>query len=316
MTSLRAPSGFSSSRTISLNDAITLFLEHCRITRRLSCHTVRAYQLDLRDFSRYFGVRRIAAAVSQAQIREYARYLVDEKKLKESSTRRRLASLRILYSWLAREKRVSTNPFQGLDLSIKMPRYLPRALDRRSLLSLLTQTRAECRSHDGLLLHLIVAMLIATGLRISELVTARSEDLSLSERSLRVLGKGSRDRIVFLAGDELLTILERFAQLRTRLNPRGSTFLVDSFGNPISTQYVRRRLRRVVRRAGIAVRVTPHILRHTAATQLLEAGVDIRCVQRLLGHSSIATTQLYTEVNDVALKRSIMNADVLGVLQR
>ncbi len=154
--------------------------------------------------------------------------------------------------------------------------------------------------------------MVATGLRVSEVVGARHRDLDLPGRSLRVVGNGSRERQVFLTNEWITELAAAYLTTRSVLKVDHDRLLFNRNGAPLSAAAMRSRLSAAGTSAGTRHRVTPHMLRHTAATQLIEAGVDIRYVQRLLGHASLTTTELYTHVSDHALKRTISGADVLG----
>ncbi|MHB8466237.1 MAG: tyrosine-type recombinase/integrase [Acidimicrobiales bacterium] len=159
---------------------------------------------------------------------------------------------------------------------------------------------------------LAVALMVATGLRVSEVVSVRCADIDLPGRSVRVLGKGLRERQVYLTNDWISSLAGAYQTTRSTLRIGHERLLFNSRGGPLTPPAVRSRLLRAGREAGLVTRVTPHMLRHTAATQLIEAGVDIRYIQRLLGHASLSTTELYTHVSDNALKTVVTTADVLG----
>lgn len=133
---------------------------------------------------------------------------------------------------------------------------------------------------------------------------------------IRILGKGSRERLVFLIDDDLVRLTKRYLRARASRVPRGDAFLVTATGAPASPDYIRRALHKAVAGTEIETRITPHMLRHTAATQLIECGVDIRFVQRLLGNSSIATMEIYTHVSDGALRNAIPGAGVRSIFRR
>jgi len=158
-------------------------------------------------------------------------------------------------------------------------------------------------------------VLFATGIRISELVSIPLQNASVSDASILVRGKGNRERRVYLSSGQAAKVLTDYWERRKSI-PGADWLFVRENGCRITSQYIRSRLRAVATSAGIARRVTPHMLRHSAATQLLEAGVDIRVVQRLLGHSSIATTQIYTQVTDAVLRTKLDDANTLGRLRR
>jgi integrase/recombinase XerD len=162
----------------------------------------------------------------------------------------------------------------------------------------------------------VVVVLFTTGVRIGELLDLRLGDIHVRDGMIHVRGKGSRERRVFLPGREALVLTRRFLAARCQIETTTDRLFVSAEGCPITARRVRTLLSAMSGRAGITRHVTPHMLRHTAATQLLEAGVDIRFVQRLLGHASIATTQIYTLVRDVALRERLSRANTLARLSR
>jgi integrase/recombinase XerD len=161
-----------------------------------------------------------------------------------------------------------------------------------------------------------VSLMLVTGVRVSELVNISCTDIDLDDRAVRILGKGRRERVVYLANERLTAFLGSYLRLRQRLAIGHDVLLFNRRGQPLSAAAMRDRLIKAARAAQIDTRVTPHMLRHTAATQLVEAGVDIRLVQRLLGHASLSTTEIYAHVSDTALKRAVVSADILERTQR
>jgi integrase/recombinase XerD len=154
--------------------------------------------------------------------------------------------------------------------------------------------------------------MLVTGARVSEVVGIRCDDIDLSGRSIRILGKGRRERHVFLSNDWLCRFTDAYLEMRAGLPVEHPHLLFNVNFHPLTPSAVRARLARVAQCAHLETKLTPHTLRHTAATQLIEAGVDIRYIQRLLGHASLTTTEIYTHVSDAALKQVVSNADVLG----
>jgi len=159
---------------------------------------------------------------------------------------------------------------------------------------------------------MIVAVMLNTGIRVSESVGIRCLDLDMEELTLKIRGKGARERIVYVTGDWLSALFPPYLACRTLLNVEHDYLFFSRTGVPMTAAAVRSRIITSGREAGLSRRVTPHMLRHTAATQLIEAAVDIRYVQRLLGHASIATTERYTHVSDLALRQKVADANVLG----
>jgi site-specific recombinase XerD len=154
--------------------------------------------------------------------------------------------------------------------------------------------------------------MVSTGMRIGELCKLRIEDIAPDGSSLRVHGKGSRDRVAYISDVHLRRELVRLVAGRRSQRNHNDALFVNRHGSPMRPQSIRSKFRRYATDIGLLRRITPHMLRHTAATLLIEQGVDIRFVQRLLGHSSIATTEIYTHVSDEALRMTLERADVLG----
>jgi integrase/recombinase XerD len=319
-TSLTPPGKPQARSGPTLASAAVQFVDHCRVAKALSPHTLRAYSSDLADFARFSGAGARVARIDRAAVRTYARSLLDDRDLKETTVRRRIATLKVFFRWLEREEYVPLSVFHRLEFSIRTPRLLPRALERREIRDLLAVAkrcaRADKPTHDSVLIHFALVVLFTTGLRISELVSARLSDLDPNEGLLRVRGKGNRERRVYFSGSDAKSAMNLYLATRDQSSGSDGYLIATENGRPVSTQRLRRRLRALGAKAGIGRRVTPHMLRHTAATQLIDAGVGIRFVQRLLGHSSIVTTQIYAEVHDASLKAVLAKADTLGRLVR
>jgi len=279
----------------------------------LSPHTLRAYSFDLESFSCFVGSERSIETVSRETLRDFARMLFDEADLKETTVKRRMAALKAMFRWLEMDELIDISPFHRLDLTIRLPRRLPRALTVDEIRRLLVSAETEARlgGHSAILLHSAVITLFATGLRVGELVAVRLGDIDSVEGTILVRGKGNRERKVYLPPGHALKTLNSYLRVRKKMQPEHDWLLVKSDGFPETAQGVRRALIALAERASIVRRVTPHMLRHTAATQLIEAGVDIRFVQKLLGHASIATTQIYTQVSDSSLKETLERANTV-----
>jgi site-specific recombinase XerD len=159
-----------------------------------------------------------------------------------------------------------------------------------------------------------VRLMIATGIRVGELCKIQVEDVSPDGTSLRIHGKGARDRIAYISDGDLRSNLGKLVEWHRRNSSVDGNLFLNRRARPMRPQSIRSELRRYSTRTGTGRRITPHMLRHTAATLLIERGVDIRFVQRLLGHSSIATTEIYTHVSDEALRMTLDRANVLGTL--
>lgn len=295
---------------MTLTEARRQFLRHCGSAVSLSHHTLRAYRSDLDDSQQYFGVRRRLESVRKDHLRQYIHDLRVHRQFKETTIKRRLASLKLLFKWATSEEIVASNPFDTLNERIRLPKRLPRALDRgdqtalRRAISLVPKTDDFEEVRDKTTIHL----LLATGIRVGELTAIRLADLSLTDGCLVIHGKGNRQRLVYLLEKPLQRKIVQYLAWRAGIDTNSEKLFISSAGRPMRPPNVRVALKRIARRAGIVRHVTPHMLRHTCATQLLEAGVDIRYVQKLLGHQSISTTEIYTHVSDQGLREALFRA--------
>ncbi|HEY0141039.1 MAG TPA: tyrosine-type recombinase/integrase [Thermoanaerobaculia bacterium] len=288
---------------MTFRDAATAFLRHCQSIRKLSPHTIRAYQLDLDRFSQFLGKRGQLAACDKSVIHNYVRHLFDVRGLREASVKRHLATLRSLFRWLEEEERGIEDPFRGARIRIRTPKRLPRVIARADLRRLLAQDVKHDRPHTfaDLTAYVATELLFATGMRVSELAGLLDAAVDVEDGTITIIGKGNRQRRVFVP-DELKSLLTDYRTARDHAANSADTFLVNSRGAAASPQMIRRLVRIHGERSDVRDRVTPHMFRHSVATYLLEEGVDIRYVQRLLGHRSISTTEIYTHVADAALK--------------
>jgi integrase/recombinase XerD len=286
------------------------YLARLRSSRNLSNHTLRAYHFDLHDFEK-FSAGRGPDAATKRTVLDYAAHLAS-RNAAPRTIRRRIACLRGFFRDLLQQGLLDESPFEGLRLTLPRARLSPRVLSRCDAVRLATVARQKCNDRGDASAHQFAAavlLLLCVGLRVSEVVQLRPADYDPADGSLRVHGKGRRERKVFIVDPDLRAILDEAAGDRSRPCLLGSD-------KPWSTQRFRQHLHHFAKAAGIAHRVTPHVLRHTAATLLLEDGVDLLFLQRLLGHENIATTALYAHVGDASLRRALEKADLLASLSR
>ncbi len=278
-------------------DRIRPFLDHLAIERGLSPRTLDAYGRDLvrlMNFLEGRGVPRPGEATA-ADLREFVYHLKDQG-LQATSIRRNLSAIRTYYAFLIAEGAVVTDPTERLDAPV-IWRRLPDVLSRAEVERLLDAPNLGDRLYwrDRALLEFGYA----SGVRVSELIALRVRDLDLDDGFAIVLGKGSKERLVPVGQSALRALRVYLRELRPSLERgagKGVVFL-NNRGTPLSRMGVWKILRGQVERAGITKRVTPHTLRHTFATHLLEGGADLAAVQEMLGHADISTTQIYTHVD-------------------
>ena len=293
------------------------FIDQYLHVNRLSPHTVRAYEGDLRDFSKFAGFETEVGDCGETHVLDYARNLQEMRHCAPATLRRRLSSLRAFFSWLEDRSFIRESPFRSVRIRVPTPRILPRALprtDAQALLRAVTPDRgrsrpgADSRDLRNSTTRVAIEILLTTGVRVSELAAMSLDDLDLTNGVIVVHGKGERERLVFLPTHRVRNLVRTYQRLRLATAPDNRSLLVNACGQPATPAYLRRLLRTAGNRAGIGRRVTPHVLRHTAATLLLEAGVDLRYLQRLLGHSSVMVTQRYTAVSDQRLREAVSKA--------
>lgn len=299
---------------MTIAEAVTQFLFHCQYEKNLSPKTLKAYSIDLRQFSEHLA-RELEvtdlAGVDKPALRDYIKSLFNH--LAEKSVKRKVATLKAFLHFLEREDAVSVNPFRKMEVRIKETRRLPRTISLADLEKIFRHLyrlkrdwkRKTTPGYRRLVRDIaVIELLFATGARVGEICSVKKEDVDLRQGRVRILGKGGRERILQLCDQEVLGALKEHVTLwEGEDDEEDPPFFRNRGGSRLSEQTVRTALRRYTRDAGVLLHVTPHMLRHSTATLLLEEGVDIRFIQQLLGHRSIATTQIYTEVGAGAQRR-------------
>jgi integrase/recombinase XerD len=282
-------------------DAVLDFLQALQTEGGASRNTVLAYRRDLADFGRFLArPRRDLATLGVRDVSDYLMTL-RRRGLGARSVARRLSALRGLYRFLAREGRVTRDPTEHLE-SPRPPRRLPRTLsieDTTTLVESPDITRAA-----GLRDRALLELLYASGMRASEVLSLRHEDLNLTAGYVTCTGKGSRQRLVPV-GAQALHWVRRYLDARRSLAPKrldSGTIFLNRSGRPLSRQGLWVILKRSARRAGLRASVSPHTLRHSFASHLLERGADLRSVQAMLGHADISTTQIYTHLPSTVVR--------------
>jgi site-specific recombinase XerD len=286
------------------------FLRFCDQEKHLSENTLRAYRQDAAEFGAFLGNTSLIDC-DGSTILNYVAHLGAERALAPATVKRRVAFVRAMFGWLERKGALPGSPFRAIELRMRMPSRLPRSLASGELKALLVEASRAPQA-----IRIAILLLFTTGIRVGELAGLNLASLSLTDGTLRVFGKGARERQVFITNSSVRRELTSYLRTQRRGAVLSSPLLVDGQGVRLSAAVIRGRLRKTAQAAGIERRITPHMLRHTAATALLEAGVDIRFVQRLLGHQSIATTQLYTHVRDEVLRRVVVAADTYASVMR
>lgn len=270
------------------------YIDTCTCEKNLSPNTVRAYQIDLKQFETFATDRLIDLEL----LNQYIKYL--NSRYAPRSVKRKLASVSAFLNELEVNEILQDNPFKKLHIHIHAPKQLPRVIPEHTVKDIL-QSAYDAYIPDRretLRDILVLELLFATGLRVSELCDLTSESFQMGEGSLRLIvdGKGRKERIVEISTDELLSLAKKYCEAYCKEIKMTGKILINRRNRPLTPQSVRRIIDRHAQKTHEDSHITPHMFRHTFATSLLEAGMDIRYIQALLGHSSISTTQIYTHV--------------------
>ena len=277
------------------------YLHYLKVERGLSENTIASYGIDLKLFLEYLRENEIPS-FKQVNKEVIVNYMQAEKNNNKanSSILRSVSSLRKFFQYLAQEKIIEKDPMLLIDTP-KKKQHLPQALTKEEVEKLLHSPNTG--QVLGLRDRAMLELMYATGLRISEIINLKLEDLHLTMGTLQTLGKGHKERIVPV-GDEAIKWINRYLEeARPKLlkQKRSNYLFLNFHGNNLTRQGVWKNLKAEVRKAGIQKNITPHTLRHSFATHILENGADLRIVQELLGHADISTTQIYTHLSNKQL---------------
>ena len=277
------------------------YLEYLEYERHYSSYTVDNYKKDIEEFLEYLERESINyLKLEYSDIRLYLAYLKEEKHEKSTSISRKLSALRSYYKYLCNNNRVNTNLF-NLISSPKKEQKLPRYFEYNELEELFNVP--DLKTTLGQRDRLILELLYATGIRVGELVKIRLKDINKSERTILIHGKGSKERIVNY-GEYASDILNMYLNdSYKKLNKFNSDYLIlNNQGRNITERGIRYILSNLIKKTSLHKNISPHMLRHSFATHLLNEGCDILSVKELLGHESISSTQIYTHITNDRLK--------------
>jgi integrase/recombinase XerD len=283
---------------------VDFLVEYLLVERGLSPHTVEAYARDVAAFARSLAAH--GRTLDRAKGADVIAFIREERErgVAARSSARRISALRTFYRLLVREGRAAENPLERLD-SPKLWRALPRTLTREQAQSLVEVSEPE--SAGGLRDRAILEILYGTGLRVSEVCDLTLDSLDFTVGFIRTMGKGSKERVVPLGNRARQALESYLEQGRTRLvGGRRSDFVfLNRFGGRLSRQSVWKIVKEACRRAGVSPDTSPHTLRHSFASHLLEGGADLRSLQMMLGHADLSTTQIYTHISRSHLRKLV-----------
>lgn len=295
----------------NLQTQISNYLNFCQSQKRLDSKTLKAYRIDLRQFSDQITAD-YAANITPEMLEKFIAAL--HTSYKPKTVKRKIASLKALFHYLEYKDLISVNPFNKVQVKFREPVILPKTIPLHTVETFLatmykqrTIAKTDCQKRNILRDIAVIELLFATGMRISELCSIKASDINLEDRSVLIYGKGSKERRLQIGNDDVVHILKEYRQEYQKEIDLCNYFFINHSGKPLSDQTVRRMINKYTSLAAIDLHITPHMFRHTFATCLLEADVDIRYIQEMLGHSSINITEIYTHVT-LSKQRDILTA--------
>ena len=290
--------------------SIKRYLSFCKLEKRLDLKTLKAYRGDLYQFSSWLSNNN--SLFDSDSLHLYIIFLNSQYAV--SSVKRKFASLKAFANYLE-ENELQDNPFRGFRLNIKDPRILPKTISTEELnktfRALYRNESVDSRTTFGRFQitrdRVVFELLISTGLRVSELCSLNKENVCFSSKTIRVLGKYAKERIIQIENEHTLAALCSYIREASNVwpswaNEKNGSLLLNRLGERLSDQSVRLIINKWAKASEVSQNITPHMFRHTFATLLLENGVDIRYIQRFLGHSSIKTTEIYTYVSSEKMR--------------
>lgn len=294
----------------TLKDYISEYLNYCEYRKQLNFKTIKAYKIDLNQYNSF--CLDISDPFSKKAVDSYITELF--KHYNPKSVKRKIASLKAFFHYLEYTEFLAQNPFDKLDVYFREAKLLPKTISFHSIQKFLSvlyaqkmQTVSAYQFKCCLRDIAVIELLFATGMRISELCSLKPSDIDLENNTVLIYGKGSKERILQFGNCEVISALATYqSTFKADISACGY-FFVNKRKQKLSDQSVRFMINRYAALAGIEQHITPHMFRHSFATLLLEQDVDIRYIQKMLGHSSISTTEIYTHVSNTKQKDILVN---------
>lgn len=281
---------------------IDMYLNYLKIVKKYSDKTILSYSDDLIEYNEFLGNNFINILnIDLNTTKEYLKYLY-ERKINKNSISRKLSSIRSFYNYLLKEQIITNNYFNNIP-NPKKELYLPKYLKDEEL----DKIFSVCNMNNPINERdtLIIELLYATGIRVSELVNIKIKDINRGEKSIKVLGKGDKERIVLYNNHTEKALDTYLNDGYHSFNKQNNGYLIlNKNGGKLSERYVRVIINNLVRKAGLDIKISPHTIRHTFATDMLEEGADLMTVKELLGHESLNTTSIYTHVTNEQIKKT------------
>lgn len=289
---------------MKIEDLVNSFLEYVEKELNYSLVTKKDYERDLKIFTDFLDIKKYNyISLKKEQIMEYLKYL-DGFKYQNRSVSRNLSSIRSFYNYLVEIKVLENNIFKRIKnpkVSRKLPNYLSIVEIENVLESIKDDTKENIRNK------FIFELIYSTGLRVGEVSNIKLSDMDFNEKSIRILGKGSKERIVYY-GELAENYLNDYLKIRDEFLIKGNIeyLLINKIGGKLSTSSIQQIINKIMINSNVNHKISPHTLRHTYATHLLDEGADLKSVQELLGHESLNTTEIYTHVSNERLRKEYL----------
>jgi integrase/recombinase XerD len=289
-----------------MNDLFKSFLDYCQFQKNLSSKTLKAYGIDFKQFLSFISGKNIdiktPECVNKDLIIDFLKHLLEKYKIK--SVKRKIACLKAFFNFLESEDIILVNPFRKVKIHLKEPKVLPKALNLNEIEGIIRNAYkqvppiTDSYTYKSTIRDIaVIELLFATGFRVSELCNIKTNEIDFDNSFVKVNGKGSKERVIFIENKDVIIALKNYATLFQDKIQNSDYFFLNRFNSKLSEQSVRYMIKKHAQAVKIGRNITPHMFRHSFATLLLEEGVDIKYIQHFLGHSSIMTTQIYTQVN-------------------
>lgn len=281
---------------MNYTEQVKKYLEYCEYRKELDWNTLKAYRIDLRQFFEYAQEN----LPRKDKIEDYITEL--HKKYKQKTIKRKIASIKAYYNYLEESELIADNPFRKIKVKFKETKILPRIIPREEIEQLLNymyahEDKRNKRAYKYWLRDTaVIETFFATGARVYEISNIKAECVNLNTGLIKIMGKGGKERYIQIAATDILDVLKKYYSQNSEMIKKSGYFFVNSRGKRYTEQSIRLMLKKYTKLAGIERNITPHMFRHSFATYLIEEGVDVSCVQQILGHSSIKTTQIYIHI--------------------
>ena len=280
---------------------VNQYLNFCFHRKNLDKKTIKSYSIDLKQFENFNNENNLDWR-SKSAIESYIESL--HTQFKPKSVKRKIASIKAFFHYLELEEILEINPFHKIQIKYKEPFILPKTISLKNIATIISfaylhykNAHTKYCKKTSLRNALILELLFATGMRISELCSLKIEQIDLTEYIIKIYGKGSKERLIQICNHNVQELLQKYIKERAQDISNNDYLLINRLHNRLSEQSVRNMITNYANQAGIPLHITPHMFRHSFATLLLEEDVDIRYIQQMLGHSSITTTQIYTHTS-------------------